>query len=167
MIYSEHIPELDMFYLRYAGSLGQKELLQELDRIDRHESVSPGAVPLLLHDFRHADLSRINANSMQTFISQRAKLVNSTGGPCILLVGNLMSFGMMRMYGALGEIAGVRNEGDTLVTTSPREVLERIVVHTARMDEIDELLLGAANRSARALGIRLDTEFAAKLIGNP
>jgi len=162
MIYCEHIPELNMFYLRYGGSFRRRELLQELDRIDKHEPESPGSLPLLFHDFRNADLSWISAHGMQTFISQRAKLTNNAGGPCILLVSNLVSFGVMRMYGALAEIGGVRNEADSLVTTSPREVLARIIVHAARPGETEELLLGAVIRSASVLGIRTDTEFASK-----
>ncbi|MEL7115005.1 MAG: hypothetical protein AAGP08_05325 [Pseudomonadota bacterium] len=79
--------------------------------------------PFLL-DFREIDLMRFDAEDFKRLMSQRMRMSELYGDtPCAMVAKTEGGFGMLRMYEAYAEMAGLRGEGLVLITVDYDEAV--------------------------------------------
>jgi len=79
--------------------------------------------PVLL-DFRKASLHDYTADDFRRIFRQRMEFTSQhTEVPYAMVAGSDVDFGMLRMYGAYAEIAGLRSAENSLVTKSYNDAI--------------------------------------------
>ncbi len=128
MISYTFYPELSLHYLRAEQSASLLGIVEY--GMDLGQSAGPEAnldLPAFF-DLRAIDLSVDTTLSIKKAIRLRKSLKPETGGnPCAYVMGDLGSFGMMRMYGIYADLEGLRDESLTLVTVDYDEAVEWLV----------------------------------------
>lgn len=117
--------------LHHLGTTGQSSLLQIVEYgMALGERNAPGSnldLPALF-DLRRTELNSDTSADIKKAIRLRKTLRENTGNnPCAYVVGDLGSYGMMRMYGIYAELEGLRKEDLTLVTEDLDEAIEWLI----------------------------------------
>jgi hypothetical protein len=92
-------------------------------------------------DFRRVDLIRIPTADISRYVMRRRALTDPpSAGYMAIVCGDIGSFGMLRMFGVLAELSGLRSEKLLCVTLDMAEAVGFICDRTGRADAERERL---------------------------
>ena len=120
MVYLKELEEHDLAYFKEYDPLCLSELLAILRELStRSEFKGP-----FIHDMREVNLLTIKPSDLNRHIVRLKNQVKPEfANPCAFVVRNVDDLSIIRMWGALAEIAGIRKEDDVFATTDVDDAL--------------------------------------------
>jgi hypothetical protein len=119
----------------------------------RHPGIALDMPSIL--DIRRVDLVRIPTSEVSRYVMRRRALTEQPqAGDMAIVCGDMGSFGMLRMFGVVSELAGLRMEERLLVTMEFDEAVDFIRARTGRPPETRDALLAAIMARADAQASR-------------
>lgn len=150
MIYHEYITDLEIQYFYCASHSDLCTLFSVMERVAQSPEAQGSLGSLSLFDLRSVDFGSLTAQQFESFISRQLSLGEaSTGNPCVILVRDMVSFGMIRMYGALADYRGLRREDQMCVTTAMDDAIAWLELRTPRHDR-EQIADGVARAQRKA-----------------
>ena len=133
MIIHRFIAESDAHYLRAVDPFSMDQIYEYSLRMMQSGDASSDISLPVFWDFRWVNLLHCKVEELRRHIGRRDRLGKAyRNNPTAIVVGDQGSFGMMRMYGILADLEGLRDESRTLVTLDFRAAIDWLVATTEK-----------------------------------